>query len=242
MDGPGAPARTRRGRPPRHSGWRNVMRCPRRRGPPPPLPASARPGPRPTTSNASTRLKPPVPVGRGDQHRFRSRPREPGDPPQQRVSEPRPGRHQAGPDAGRVPPRRRPASTARAARDRDAGRAAGRGGGRPRGHAPVAGALRALGLDPAALEPAEEAGVAGRRRARFEFRHPLLRSAIYHGASGPQRTSRARGTRATSPRARRVPGISRYATLARTRRWPTHSKGRGSRARQRGAAAAAAAA
>jgi tetratricopeptide (TPR) repeat protein len=51
----------------------------------------------------------------------------------------------------------------------------------------IAAALRLLGLQPGALEPAETAGLAAIAGSRLEFRHPLLRSAVYHGASEAQR-------------------------------------------------------
>jgi DNA-binding CsgD family transcriptional regulator len=53
--------------------------------------------------------------------------------------------------------------------------------------APVLAALKELGLDPSALEPAERAGVIAIDAERFEMRHPLLRSAIYRDADGPSR-------------------------------------------------------
>ena len=42
-------------------------------------------------------------------------------------------------------------------------------------------------FEPAALEPAELAGVIVINRGRVEFTHPLLRSAVYHGAAEPDR-------------------------------------------------------
>ncbi len=46
----------------------------------------------------------------------------------------------------------------------------------------VIAALRDLNLAPTSLEPAEEAGIINVDHGRVEFRHPLLRSAAYHGA------------------------------------------------------------
>jgi len=46
----------------------------------------------------------------------------------------------------------------------------------------IASALRALGLDLRSLEPAETAGVVSATTGRLQFRHPLLRTALYHAA------------------------------------------------------------
>jgi DNA-binding CsgD family transcriptional regulator len=54
---------------------------------------------------------------------------------------------------------------------------------------PVLDALPAAGLDRTLLDSAEEAGVVAISGNRLEFRHPLLRSAIYHGATGSERRS-----------------------------------------------------
>lgn len=64
---------------------------------------------------------------------------------------------------------------------------------------PVLDALGVLGLNAGELDAAEEARVVAIVGERFEFRHPLLRSAIYHGASGPERrAAHAALARATS--------------------------------------------
>jgi DNA-binding CsgD family transcriptional regulator len=52
---------------------------------------------------------------------------------------------------------------------------------------PVIDALSVAGLDRGVLESAEEAGVLTIEAERMKFRHSLLRSAIYHGATGPAR-------------------------------------------------------
>ncbi|HET7855592.1 MAG TPA: AAA family ATPase [Gaiellaceae bacterium] len=51
----------------------------------------------------------------------------------------------------------------------------------------IGGALEVLGLDSRALEPAEEAGLISVERDVLEFRHPLLRAAVYHSATGAAR-------------------------------------------------------
>ena len=48
---------------------------------------------------------------------------------------------------------------------------------------PMADAAGALGVSLSALEPAEEAGLVLLGEGRLEFRHPLVRSAVYHGAA-----------------------------------------------------------
>ncbi|MGC5020943.1 ATP-binding protein [Micromonospora sp. DT47] len=52
---------------------------------------------------------------------------------------------------------------------------------------PVIDALRDLGLPPSALDAAERANLISVSGGTFSFRHPLLRSAIYHSALGPER-------------------------------------------------------
>ena len=51
----------------------------------------------------------------------------------------------------------------------------------------VAAALEASGIDRGALEPAEDAGLLGLADGRIRFRHPLVRSAIFHGAPPSER-------------------------------------------------------
>ncbi|MBI2706628.1 MAG: AAA family ATPase [Actinobacteria bacterium] len=52
---------------------------------------------------------------------------------------------------------------------------------------PVLAALDALGIAPSALEPAEVHAIITIDREHVEFRHPLLRSAAYHGVLAPSR-------------------------------------------------------
>jgi len=51
----------------------------------------------------------------------------------------------------------------------------------------IMGALGTLGLDATSLEPAEDAGLLTLVDARLEFRHPLVRSAVYHAAPPSER-------------------------------------------------------
>jgi DNA-binding CsgD family transcriptional regulator len=53
----------------------------------------------------------------------------------------------------------------------------------------IAGALDQLGVDIVALEKAEAAGLVSLTDHRIEFRHPLLRAAVYHGAPPALRRS-----------------------------------------------------
>jgi DNA-binding CsgD family transcriptional regulator len=52
---------------------------------------------------------------------------------------------------------------------------------------PLVDALGSLGVDASALEPAEDAGLVQVGGGRFEFRHPLVRSAVYHAALPSER-------------------------------------------------------
>ncbi len=51
----------------------------------------------------------------------------------------------------------------------------------------IEGALDVLGLDPKGLATAEEQGLISVERDVLEFRHPLLRAAVYHSATGGAR-------------------------------------------------------
>jgi DNA-binding CsgD family transcriptional regulator len=51
----------------------------------------------------------------------------------------------------------------------------------------IATALGALGVEGRALEPAEDAGLITISGGRIDFQHPLVRSAVYHGAAPSER-------------------------------------------------------
>ena len=51
----------------------------------------------------------------------------------------------------------------------------------------IAGALANAGCPPDVLEPAEAAGLLALRGREIEFDHPLVRAAVYHGASPAER-------------------------------------------------------
>jgi DNA-binding CsgD family transcriptional regulator len=51
----------------------------------------------------------------------------------------------------------------------------------------IASALESLGVDRDALEPAEDAGLVSLAEGRVAFRHPLIRSAVFHGAAPSER-------------------------------------------------------
>ena len=51
----------------------------------------------------------------------------------------------------------------------------------------IAAALATMGIEPSALEPAEDAGLIELDDGRLSFRHPLARSAVYHCAAPSQR-------------------------------------------------------
>jgi tetratricopeptide (TPR) repeat protein len=104
---------------------------------------------------------------------------------------------------------------------------------------PVVDALGCLGLDRGVLDPAEQAGVLAIVGERFEFRHPLLRSAIYHGAAGPaRRNAHAALARVTSD-AQRASHLAQ-ATVGEDEAVAATLEQMGQEARRRGAPAAAA--
>jgi DNA-binding CsgD family transcriptional regulator len=69
---------------------------------------------------------------------------------------------------------------------------------------PVAEALAQLGIERSALEPAEDEGLLAIADGRIDFRHPLVRSAIFHGAAPSERRAAHRAL-ADAVRDRRDP-------------------------------------
>ncbi|MEV5981321.1 AAA family ATPase [Streptomyces sp. NPDC052114] len=81
------------------------------------------------------------------------------------------------------------------------------------GTRPLAGteaALRAHGLSYESLEAAEAAGLVVEERDGYAFRHPLVRSAVYHGAT-PVRRRRAHHAIARSLQGATAPALEQYA-------------------------------
>ena len=95
--------------------------------------------------------------------------------------------------------------------------------------AAIATALGAAGLSPAHLEPAEDAGLIRISLAAIRFRHPLVRSALYHSAAP---SKRRRPTPHSPPPLPTAIRKRRRGTAQRRRRGPT----RMSRPRSRGPA------
>jgi hypothetical protein len=84
----------------------------------------------------------------------------------------------------------------------------------------VLAAAGCLGISAPALEGAEERGFLDVADGRVRFRHPLVRSAIYQSAGGPQRRCTGRWPRRSRANGRRtaVPGTSPRASPSRMRR------------------------
>lgn len=106
---------------------------------------------------------------------------------------------------------------------------------------PVVDAVGTLGLDRSVYDAAEQAGVLSVMGERFRFRHPLVRSAIYHGAAASaRREAHAALARVTSgePRAWHLA----QATVGEDETVAATLEDAGMTARRRGAPATAAAA
>jgi DNA-binding CsgD family transcriptional regulator len=106
---------------------------------------------------------------------------------------------------------------------------------------PVVDALGTLGLDRLVLDPAEQAGVLAVVGEHFEFRHPLLRSAIYHGATGPARRAAHAALAQVTTGATRAWHLAQ-ATVGEDEAVAAALEEVGQEARRRGAPAAAASA
>jgi DNA-binding CsgD family transcriptional regulator len=65
--------------------------------------------------------------------------------------------------------------------------------------ASISAATAELGVDAAALEAAEDAGLVALHGGRVAFRHPLVRSAVYHAAAPSERRGAHRALAATIP-------------------------------------------
>jgi DNA-binding CsgD family transcriptional regulator/tetratricopeptide (TPR) repeat protein len=111
--------------------------------------------------------------------------------------------------------------------------------------AAVLAAGRVLGVGPAALEPAERAGLVRVGGLELRFRHPLVRSAIYQGATFLERQAAHRalaGELAGGPRADRRAWHLAAATPEPDEEVAGALEASADRARRRGGPAAAAAA
>ena len=89
-------------------------------------------------------------------------------------------------------------------------------------------ALTSLDLPPGALEPAEEDGLITIADGLLSWRHPLVRSAIYHAASTPAQRAAHAALASSAARAAypiTTHGISRRRPPARTRRSRPRSSG-----------------
>ena len=106
---------------------------------------------------------------------------------------------------------------------------------------PVVDALGALGIDQGILDIAERAGVLSIAGERFEFRHPLLRSAIYHETDGPARRASHRALAQVTTGDERTWHLAQ-ATVGEDEVVATLLEQVGAAASRRGAPAAAAAA
>jgi DNA-binding CsgD family transcriptional regulator len=106
---------------------------------------------------------------------------------------------------------------------------------------PVIDALSAAGFDRGILDSAEEAGVLTIAAERMTFRHPLLRSAIYHGATGPERREAHTASAAVTGGEARAWHLA-HATVGEDEAVAAMLERVGLNARRRGAPAAAASA
>ena len=104
---------------------------------------------------------------------------------------------------------------------------------------PVIDAVGTWGLERTVLDSAEQAAVLAIRGTRVEFRHPLLRSAIYHGATGAQRRAAHAALAAVTAGDQRAWHLA-HATVGEDEAVAATLERLGLDARRRGAPAAAA--
>jgi DNA-binding NarL/FixJ family response regulator/tetratricopeptide (TPR) repeat protein len=103
-------------------------------------------------------------------------------------------------------------------------------------------ALEAEGMAPAALDEAVAAGLVREDGPRMEFRHPLLRAAVYHRATPPERRSAHEALAAVAPDSRRRAWHLAAAAVAPDETIAAALEAAALDARTRGGSAAAAAA
>ena len=104
---------------------------------------------------------------------------------------------------------------------------------------PVLDAMAAEGSSPDALAAAERAGAIAIAGERFSFAHPLLRSAVYHGAASPARRAAHAALAAATEGESRAWHLA-HATVGEDESVASALEQAGLRARRRGAPASAA--
>ena len=103
-------------------------------------------------------------------------------------------------------------------------------------------AFEQLGLPEDALDPAEAAGLVVLDGTRLDFRHPLLRTSVYHGASAPERRRTHEALSGIAPDSRLRAWHMAIAATAPDERIASELEAAAHDARGRGGSAAAAAA
>ena len=103
-------------------------------------------------------------------------------------------------------------------------------------------AMDHLGIPREALGPAEDAGLVHYEAGRIDLRHPLLRAAVYHGATPPERRAAHEALAVVAPDSRRRAWHMAIAAVAPDENVAEALEAAGHDARGRGASAAAASA